>query len=74
VTLENGYITAVEFEETLRDGTVRTPENWPYPWWLEAREELPERVITTQKLNVDTVSGATVTSIRFNQALERIFP
>lgn len=73
MTLENGYITAVEFEETLNDGTVRTPENWPYQWWLEAREELPARVIESQQLEVDIVSGATVTGIRFNQAMERIF-
>jgi len=73
VTLKNSYITAVEFEETIHDGTVRTSENWPYPWWLEARRELPARVIEQQELNVDTVSGATVTSIRFNQAMERIF-
>ena len=73
MTLKNNFITAVEFEETIRDGTVRTKENWPYQWWLEAREQLPARVIEKQQLNVDAVSGATVTSIRFNQAMERIF-
>ncbi len=56
------------------DGTVRTPENWPYPWWIEASEELPRRVIESQALEVDAYTGATVTSIRFNQALGRTLP
>ena len=74
LTLKNGYITHVEFEETIRDGTVRTPESWPYPWWIEAHEELPKRVLETQNLSVDIVTGASVTSRRFNQAMERVFP
>ena len=64
----------MEFEETLRDGVVRTPENWPYPWWIEANEELPRRVVESQDLSVDIYTGASVTSRRFLQALERVFP
>jgi uncharacterized protein with FMN-binding domain len=74
LTLKNGYITRVDFEETIRDGTVRDAENWPYPWWHEARKELPRRVIASQELSVDIVSGATTTSQRFLQAMERVFP
>lgn len=74
MTLNNGFITRVEFEETLQDGVVRTPENWPYPWWIEAREELPRRVVESQNLSVDIYTGASTTSRRFLQALERVFP
>ena len=74
LTLENGYITDVELVETIRDGTVRTPENYPHPSWVEAYEELPRRLLQEQSLSVDIVSGATVTSSRFNQALGRAFP
>ena len=61
----------MELIETIHDGTIRTPENYPYPLWQEASRELPQRVIEQQELKVDIVSGATVTSNRFNQALQR---
>ncbi len=53
VTLENGYITQLEVIEHYEKGAY---------YYETPIKEIPEEIIRTQSLQVDVVSGATLTS------------
>ncbi len=73
VTLEidDGEITDVTMREFRGDGSEKTPDTYDYEEWVEAYEELPQAVIDAQSADVDAISGATVTSELFKQAVRR---
>ena len=52
VTVENGWITAVEVVDASQEDEA----------WLEMASVLPERILEAQTPSIDVVSGATFTS------------
>jgi len=59
VTVSSGKVTAIQMVESKDPGKENTPP-----------EELYERVVQAQSLKVDTISGATLTSKAYLQAVE----
>ena len=70
LTVEGGEITEVEWTEFTGEGDAKGDD---YPWdeWHEAQDELPARVIEAQSADIDVVAGATSTSEKFIQAVQR---
>ena len=71
LTVLLGHIVNVEFTDYRDGGDAKTPENYEYEAWLEAAEALPQAVIEAQSADIDVVSGASGTSNKFKQAVER---
>lgn len=67
----NGEITA---EVTFTDGSISKieviDENEPKTWADSALEKIPDRILNEQSVNVDVVTGATVTSNAIMSALK----
>ncbi|MDO9535115.1 MAG: FMN-binding protein [Bacillota bacterium] len=53
------------------DGTAKTREDYDFEPWHTALDELPASVIEKQSADVDVITGATGTSNKFIQAVER---
>ncbi len=71
LTVENGEITDVDWQEFRGDGGEKTTDDYTYDAWLEAAEELPARLLEAQSADIDGVAGATGTSDKFKQAARR---
>ncbi len=72
VTLENGNITEVELEEVEEDGEFREEDYDGIEEWSEAYEEMPERFEEANSSEVDVYTGATGTSEKWMEAVERV--
>ncbi len=66
-----GRIVDVAIVEYRGDGTEKTKETYDYEPWHKAVDELPKAVVTKQSAAVDVVTGASGTTEKFVQAVER---
>lgn len=73
LTVADGKITEVKFEEYTSDDKVKSKENgYEYEQALEAFDELAKELVDEQDVSeVDDYSGATSTSGKFKQAAKR---
>jgi len=70
VTLNGDSITGIELTEYTELGEAKG-EGYPLDEWHEAMEVLPERFINADSADIDTYTGATGTSEKAIQAVER---
>ena len=71
VALEGEEIVDVVLREFQGDLSEKTKETYDYEPWHEASEALPQAVIDKQSTDIDLVSGATSTSNKFIQSVNR---
>jgi len=70
VTLENGEIEDVALEEAGEEGEFKD-EDYDHEEWAEAAAELPERFREANTPEVDEYTGATSSSEKWMEAVER---
>ncbi|MDR5660068.1 FMN-binding protein [Serpentinicella sp. ANB-PHB4] len=73
VTIENDNIVDVELKETRMDDEeeVLKDEDYTFEQWHEALEEMPGRFVEANSADVDEYTGATSSSNKWQQAVER---
>lgn len=72
VTIENDKIVKVELEDVTPEGKFKfkdVGEAYSYPRVLEARDAMQERFVGANGPNVDTYSGATISSRKWIDAV-----
>lgn len=71
VTVRGDDITRVELMEILSTGNEKDYETYQYEPSVKAYEEMPERFVEADSADVDVYTGATHSSEKFIQAVER---
>jgi len=71
VTLVNGKITAVELKEVDGAGEFKGGENYPHQPFNDAVVEMPKRFVAASSSQVNVFTGATGSSTKWIQAVER---
>ena len=69
VTIENDKITDIKLAEFTSMATERDLDSYEWEAAKLANEELPERIIESQDVNVDVYTGATVSSNKYMNAV-----
>lgn len=71
VTIKDDKIVAVEVDEFLEDGSWKDWPNYPWKQADEARAIYAQRFIDAQGPDIDTVSEATGSGLKYIQAVEK---
>lgn len=71
VTIENDKIVKVEVDEFLEDGSWKDWPNYPWPQAYEAMAVYEQRFVEAQDWQIDTISQATGSGIKYMQAVRQ---